>query len=245
MFPRSRWPAIWLLVLVGPLVCAGDEPREDPVKVDQGAEKPEPVKSLADQIAAFEQEHHEREKKFYLDLRTFRDDKQKVSELNREYGESRRKQADELIALIKEHGKDPAAFQGILVLVCELSFPLDEDLVQLVLQHHSADTRMGQLCFGLRYRSTEAWAEKLLMEAAKHPVRAVRGQATFALGDYFRPQPWGQKLSEEEEARRLAEAARYYTEVTESYADVDTPDGPGPRPARTGLRLFGHPKRSW
>lgn len=35
----------------------------------------------------------------------------------------------------------------------------------------------------------------------------------------------GEKLSDEEEAKRLAEAAKYFTEVTENYGAVATPDG--------------------
>ena len=117
---------------------------------------------------------------------------------------------------------------GVLVLVGDLGHFLDDDLVQLVLEHHLANAKMGQLCFEIRYRSSEAWAEKLLHAAAtKHPENAVRGQATYCLGVYhrYRAQPWGEKLEEAEEAKRLAEAAKYFTEVTKSYAAITTPDG--------------------
>ena len=171
-------PHWWILCLAGLMAagaCAADEPKKD-----------EP-KSLADQIAAIKKEHQEREKKFYDDLRTFRDDNKKVGELNDEYHKSTRKQAEELTALIKAHGKEPTAFEGILVLVGELSYPLDDELVQLVLKQHLADARMGLLCFKLRYRSTEAWAGTLLEAAAgKHPRKEVRGQALYALGVYHR-----------------------------------------------------------
>ncbi len=117
------------------------------------------------------------------------------------------------------------------MLAGELRYPLDDELVQLVLEQHAADPKMGQLCFDLRYRETEAWAEKLLKAAAaKHPQKDVRGQALYALGIYHRlradPDRFGgEKLSDEEEAKRLDEAAKYFTEVTKSYAAVTTPDG--------------------
>jgi hypothetical protein len=211
----SRALPLCLAGLITAVAFAADEPSKDVAK------------SLADRIAAIKKEHQEREKKFYDDLRTFRDDNKKVGELNDEYSKSTRKQAEELTALIKAHGKEPTAFEGILVLVGELSYPLDDELVQLVLKQHLADARMGLLCFKLRYRSTEAWAGTLLEAAAgKHPRKEVRGQALYALGVYhrYRAQPYGKKLSEDEEARYLAEAAKYFTDVVKNYATVKTPD---------------------
>jgi hypothetical protein len=189
--------------------------------------KKDSAKNVADQIAAIKKEHQELKKKFYDDLRTFRDDDRKVSDLNREYSKSHGEQAKALMNLIKAHGKEPGAFEGILVLVGELNSYLDDEMVQLVLKHHLADPKMGQLCFALRYRS-EPWAGQLLEEAStKHPQKAVRGQALYALGDYhrYRAQPWGEKLSEAEEAKMWAKAAKYFTEVTKGYADIMTPDG--------------------
>jgi hypothetical protein len=202
--------------LIAVVACAADEPAKDAAK------------SLTDKIAAIKKEHQELEKKFHDDLRTFRADMKKISELNQEYGKLTRNQADELTALIKAHGDEPVAFDGILVLAGELRYPLDDELVQLVLDKHLADPKMGQLCFDLRYRSTESWAEKLLdAAAAKHPQEAVRGQALYALGVYhrYRARPYGKKLSEEEEAKYFAVAAKYFTEVVKNYAAVMTPDG--------------------
>lgn len=217
MFSRSL--TFCLAALIAGTACAADEPMKDATK------------SLADRIAAIKKEHQELEKKFYDDLRTFRDDGKKISELNDEYNKSTRTQADELTALIKAHGKESAAFQGILVLVGELRYPLDDELVRLVLDQHLADARMGQLCFDLSSRYTEPWAQVLLdAAAAKNPHKDVQGQARFALGMYhrYRAEPsrfGGEKLTDEEEAKRLAEAAKYFTEVAEGYAAVATPDG--------------------
>jgi hypothetical protein len=212
----SHSSALFLAGLISAVTGAASEPSKDPAK------------SLADRIAAIKKEHQQRQKKFYDDLTTFRNDKKKIGELNQEYQKFTRKQAEELTALIKAHGREPAAFEGILVLVGELGYWLDEDLVRLVLKQHLADARMGSLCFALRYSSTEPWAKELLEAAAtKHPQKAVRGQACYALGVYhrYRAQPYGKKLAEEETAKRLAEAARYFTEVTKGYAAVTTPDG--------------------
>jgi hypothetical protein len=222
----SAWVTIWIIGLAGPVVLATAEQQQAPAKATADPKASEQDKALAGQVAALNKDYHEREKKFYDDLGTFRNDKKKISDLNREFGEFARKQADKLSALIKRHETAPAAFEGILVLVGDIRYPLDDDLVRLVLKHHLADPRMGRLCFDLRYRSTESWAEKILKEvAANHPQKAVRGQAVYALGDYYRPHPWGPKRSEAEQAKQLAEAARYYTEVTRTYADVPTPDG--------------------
>jgi hypothetical protein len=184
--------------------------------------------SLAERIAAIKMAHRELERKFHEDLTTFRADNKKVQDLNDEYHKASHKQAEDLIRLIKAHGKEPAAFEGMLVLVGDLRYPLDDELIQLVLKQHLTHARMGELCFALRYRSSEAWAGNLLETVvAKHGEKVVRGQALYALGIYhrYRAQPYGEKLAEAEAARRLAEAARYFTEVAKSYATVTTPDG--------------------
>jgi hypothetical protein len=230
----SRWLALCLVGLLGP--GAGvDNPGQDGKRPAAEEKKVKPEASVADQIAQIKKEHQERKKSFYENLRAAKDDQKKISDLNREYHEAVRKLADQLTALIKAHGKEPAAAAGLWVLVGELRYPLDDDLVKLLLQYHLADPDMGKLCFELRYRSTEAWAEKILAETSvKHPQRAVRGQALYALGDYhrYRAQPWGENLSEAEAAKRFARAATYFTEVAKTYADVSTPD----RRARLGDR---------
>jgi hypothetical protein len=81
------------------------------------------------------------------------------------------------------------------------------------------------------YRSSEPSSEKVLEEtAAKHPQKAVRGQALYALGIYHRhrAQPYSEKLIEAEQAKRFAEAAKYFAEVTQHYATITTPDGKAP-----------------
>jgi hypothetical protein len=80
---------------------------------------------------------------------------------------------------------------------------------------------------GVLGRRFGTWAENLLKEtAAQHPREAVQGQAAYSLGVYHRSgaQPWGEKLDEGEQARRFAEAARYFTAVIKTYAEVRPSD---------------------
>jgi hypothetical protein len=210
-----RWLAVLLVGLVVPLLRAGDDPKPGP-------DSP----TLADQIQAIKKEHQKRQKKFYDDLRTFRDDDKKIRELNDDYQAFARKQIDMLKALIKDHAKDPDVFEGFLVLVGEVSYSLDEELVSLLLKHHLSHPKMGQLCFDLRYHKQPTTEQVLKEVVAKHPQAAVRGVALYALGDYHRPNSW-EKVSEAEEVRRLAEAEKCYQEVAKTYADVPAPDGRG------------------
>jgi hypothetical protein len=211
----------WLTVLLVSMVVAG-------VRADD-ALKPGPdprPKTLADQIAAIKSEHQEREKKFFEDLLTFRDDDKKNRELNDDYRAFVTKQIDKLKGLIKDHAKEPDVFEGFLVLVGKLRCFDDEQLVSLLLKDHLSHPKMGELCFELRYFK-QAATERVLKEVvAKHPQEAVRGLALYALGDYHRPDSWEQ-VSEAEKGKRLAEAERCYAEVAKTYADVPMPDGRG------------------
>src|SRR6202012_943995 len=98
----------------------------------------------------------------------------------------------------------------------------------IVLGHHLTDPGMGRLCFALRSRGGEEWAARILKAAAeKHPQRHVRGQAIFALGDYYRGEafPWGVDLPEEKQAPLLADATRLYQQTLDEFAKTPTPDG--------------------
>jgi hypothetical protein len=221
---RSHWVSLCLAGLLGTVAPAADEPPQPPVEKTPG-----PDQTLSDQIAVIKRDYQEHEKKFYADLRAARDDMKKVSEVNDQHNGYARQAADKLKALIRKAGKEPAAFEGLLVLVGQMGYPLEDDLTQLVLRHHLVHPKMGQFCFELRYRSWEDWAESILKEvAARNPEAEVRGQATFALGDYHRNGirfPRRGKLTEAEEAEQLATAGRYYAEVAKNYAAHPTPNG--------------------
>src|SRR5262249_44259640 len=135
---HSRWFAIGLLALAGARAGADDPPRPDPPKPPGQVPAAESAKPLADRIAAAKRDYLEREKKFYDDLRAAKDDMKKVREANDRHSAESREAADKLRAMVKEGGKDPAAFDGILVLVGTLRYFLTEEQTELVLRHHLA-----------------------------------------------------------------------------------------------------------
>jgi hypothetical protein len=225
----------WLSIVAMGLIGAGCHRAAEPATVAPPAKSVAEAKtgavaskpSLAEQFAEFQRAHQEREKKFYDQLRADRNDDEKISRANTEWQAFARQQADQLIALIKAHRTDLAAFDGILVLVGEIRYPLDEDLVRLVQESFATHPRMGQLCFDLAHRGSEQWPEAILQAASRHPALDVRGQAEYALGDYYlsRALPYSQPLPEEEQAKWLAEAERHYSEVKTRYAAARSPDG--------------------
>jgi peroxiredoxin len=185
-------------------------------------------KSLADRVAAIKQEHVELEKWFHDTLVANRKDQKKVQDANDEYFKKMRSQAAALQSLIKEHPADDAAFEGVLVLVGELSYFLDDEITKIVLDHHLEKPEVGQLCFDARQRGGEDWVRRILKAAAeKHPQNAVRGVATFSLGDYYRgaARPFGTPPPKEQSERLLKKATDYYQQTIKTFADVTTPDG--------------------
>jgi peroxiredoxin len=185
-------------------------------------------KPLADQVAAIKQEHAELERWFHDTLVADRKDQKRILDANEKYSEKLRLQAAALQSLIKEHATDPAAFEGVLVLVGELNYFLDDQITKIVLDHHFENLGMGKLCFDARYRGGEDWVRRILEAAVeKHPQKGVRGVATFSQGDYYRfathnsrPPP-----SQEQSERLLAKATEFYQQTIKSFADVRTPDG--------------------
>src|SRR5262249_46350449 len=94
--------------------------------------------------------------------------------------------ADEVRALIRAHPGDPAAFEGIILLPGLMRSPLTDALARIVRGRFLDDPRMGRLWAALAYR-TEDWSAGILKDVATgHPDRNVRGQATYALGMWWR-----------------------------------------------------------
>jgi thiol-disulfide isomerase/thioredoxin len=88
---------------------------------------------------------------------------------------------------------------------------------------------MGRLCDSLAYR-TEDWSGDLLRDvAARHPDRAVRGQATYSLGMWSRylaqEMIAGREWTDAERGKCQSEARRYFEEVMTRYAEVTSADG--------------------
>ncbi|HWB08074.1 MAG TPA: redoxin domain-containing protein [Pirellulales bacterium] len=188
----------------------------------------EPDPAVATRVRAIAQEHAQREQEFRAELQAARQDSQKVSDANSRYFADKQKRAEDLMYLITENAADPAAFEAVLVLVGEMNYFLDDSLTSIVLDHHLADPGVGRLCFALRYRGGEEWAARILKAAAeKHPQREVRGQALFALGDYYREEalPWQGEVPEPKKTQLLASATRLYQQTLDEFADTPTPDG--------------------
>jgi hypothetical protein len=227
--------AVALVGLLGAVTSAADDPPKPPGQKAAG-----PEQSLEDQIVAIKRDYQEQEKRFRDERRAAGGDQKKVSEASGRFLENTGVAADKLKAIIRQAGKEPAAFEGVLVLIGQMRYDLDDELAQLVLRDHLAHAKMGELCFALRYRSGEASVESILKEAAaRHPQAAVRGQALYALGDYhLNSVPFtGQRLAEAEEAKKLGEAGRYYAAVVKDYAAYSTPNGRATLGAKAAVEL--------
>lgn len=188
----------------------------------------EPDPAVAKRVTAMARLYADRELQLGVDVQVAQYDKQKNREVHDRYFAAKRELAGDLMYLIAEHPTDPAALDGVLLLVGEMNWPLDDSLTEIVLDYHLADAGMGRLCFALRSRGGEAWAERILKAAAeKHPQRDVRGQAIFALGDYYRHAsvPNGRELPDAAKASLVAQASRYYQQAIDEFAAVLTPDG--------------------
>jgi thiol-disulfide isomerase/thioredoxin len=198
------------------------------VVVAASAVADEPPSTLAQQVAAIAKQNEELEQWFRTELRSAKQDHEKVLKANRDYQERKRAFADELKPLIKEHAARPEAFDAVLLLVGQVRYFLDNQEADLVLEHHLAHPKMGELCFLLRSRGDEPWAKRIITVAAqKHPSELVRGQATFALADALRSvalNPFREVTVERKEAL-LAEAANHYQTAVDQYAGTPTPDG--------------------
>jgi hypothetical protein len=123
--------------------------------------------------------------------------------------------------------KEPEVFEGFLVYTGVLNYFLDDEMAQLIRDHHFRDPKMGELCFGMMYRTDEITEQLFRDVAEKHPQKASRGQAAYALGMCYRYKTRfsDKKLSEEEEAKLLGQTRRQFEEVAKTYADVKTPGG--------------------
>jgi len=186
------------------------------------------AKSLAERIAAIDQENQKLESWFHAELVAAKQDREKILKANRDHSETKKRLAERLTPLIKENATRPEALDAVLVKVGQVRYPLDREETRIVLEHQLTNPKMGLLCFHLNSRGSEDWAKRILIAAAeKHPDRNVRGQATFALGDALR---WAaleryRQVPEVQKKAMLAEAARHYQTAADQYADTPTPDG--------------------
>jgi AhpC/TSA family len=210
--------------------CGHGVPNQGPAKSEQEVKETKTAPSLADQIAAIAKEYDEALMKHRDDVKAANkvQNVERIAQLLQEIRVFREKQADKLKTLIRERGREPAFFDGIMILINQFRDPLDKGLVEQIVEHHLDNPAVGQICFALMYEETE-WPEQLLeAAAAKHQDKAIRGQATYALGIYrYRTMRATKKLSEAEEAKMIATADEYFTEAAKAYGDVDLLDGSG------------------
>jgi hypothetical protein len=89
-------------------------------------------------------------------------------------------------ALADANPKTPAAAQALEWIVQNnSSAPASQAALEKLLEDHAASAELGRACLRLRY-SDDAQVERLLERARKEsPSAAVRGQATFALAQYY------------------------------------------------------------
>lgn len=152
---------------------------------------------------------------------------EKILEANRAYRRDTDAIDEEVRKLIRTHPAEPAAFEGVVLLVDTMSSFLDEDLVRIVRDHFLDDPRMSRLCEPLAQR-WEDWAGDLLRDvSARHPDRVVRGRAAFALAKLNCTASMGKVGEVTSEARevRLAEARTWFQKVAVEFADLTSADG--------------------
>jgi thiol-disulfide isomerase/thioredoxin len=229
---RNTWIVMALVLSLSTNFCRAAEPAD---KSDEGQ-----ASTLAEKISAIAATHRQRRKEFYDELDTLAQQRKElgaaeygkqVSRANLEYSNDARPMAQELIALIKANRQQPAVIEGLIALEGEMSHSLgvDEQLVQIAIKDQLANPEMGRLCSLLRYSNNDPAAEAILRAVAKeHPMREVRGMATYGLGEYFRQtarDDWGRPITPEQTTALLADAEKQFVDVLENYADVLTSDG--------------------
>jgi thiol-disulfide isomerase/thioredoxin len=212
-----------LLCLVVGLAAPADDPSSTP------DDRP-----LAERFAALKKKFEDREKAFHDELvaaNTLEAEarSKKITDENDAFRVDWRAMEDEARALIRAHPDDPDAFEGIILLPDTMRSFLDEDLVDIVFDRFLDDPRMGRLCGPLGDR-TEGWSGRILAHvAAKHPDRAVRGQATFAMGQRARELSdsnyGGRDRTEAQRAASLAESGEHFARVAAEFPDVASADG--------------------
>ena len=160
--------------------------------------------------------------------------------------------AKKVIALVRTHPTDPAAFEGILLLRGDF----DDDILEIVREHFLNDPRMGRFCASISPIGSIDSSKGLLRHvAAKSPDRQLRGQATYSLGQYssklhreliadhrltdsdqellmtetqrkfYKQMIAGRRLTDSEQEQLLAETQEYFDQVVKDYPDVTSADG--------------------
>ena len=190
----------------------------------------EPPRSLTYQFAALGWEFRICQERFVRESRRVGLDLERLGPINKAYLDDHARIRRRVETLIKANPGNPTCFQGILLISGTMSYPPDEDIRWLVGKYYLDEPRLGRLCFDVRHRThplDRTWVRELIENACKSPHREVRGQAAFALGDFYRrlAMPDDEPPPEAVKADYLNLATRYFDEVLKIYSDVLTPNG--------------------
>jgi peroxiredoxin len=198
------------------------------------------ARPLAEQIAQIAKEHEKHDKDFHEELHRLGRERTKlsregylkqVSQANQDYNAYLVPVAKSLIELLKANPKDPAVIDGLVLLKGPMTHSLnvDKELVRIVLEDQIASPKLGRLCHELRFANNDLVAEAILKTASEtHPAREVQGEATYALGEYYRQtarDEFGPPKTEEQKEAILANAEKYLALAVERFGDVQTTDG--------------------
>jgi peroxiredoxin len=235
---------VLLFIAAGSLCVAADGAQESDAskataaRAQSAGENTSPA-PLAERIAVIAHIQRERKTQFYDELRSLAQQHKQLSEAeynkkvvdaNQKYNGYLRPAADQLMALIKSNRTDPDVLDGLILLQGDMSYSLGVDplLVEIVLKDQLKSPKMGRLCYLMQYYNNDKVTETILKTVVeKHPLHEVRGQATYALGEYYRQtarDDWGRPMTPEQTASLLASAAKNFEDVIKNFGDVKSPD---------------------
>ena len=201
-----------------------------------------PCRTLTYRLAEIGWQFQVRQSRFTLDSRLAGRDRERVGRLGLAYHDDWRRMVGRVEALIKANPGDPAGFQGVLLLTGPLGYTLDADIRWLVGKFYLDEPKLGRVYFDIRHRThpnDSTWVRELIEQALGSPNRQVRGQATYALGDFCRRMAFreGNPPGEADKARYLTQAVGYLDKVLRAYPDAMTPDGRSPLAAKATVEL--------
>jgi thiol-disulfide isomerase/thioredoxin len=203
---------------------------------------PEPLSDRFETIAA---KSRELEHDYRRTIEAAQQDEEKIIGAGRAHRMKLKLLMQSLKDLVKEHRDDPAALDGLILLVTTMPMSLDEEMVAVAMEH-ADDDRVGRLC-GLVMGLDDVWSSELLERVQeKSRRREIRGQAAYFGGVtfYARALHTDRKLSREQIDELLGRARACYDEVKDRYGDVKAAEGGGTlgeRAARELTRLDNLP----
>ncbi len=204
---------LWILplLLLGPALRAGDEPKDKP-KSDKPASPAEELKALVEE---FQDAFDKAEEK--ADKAETPAEKQKVRE---DFKKKSQAYAGRFLKIAQKSPKDKVGFEALARIVANFDRgPEFDKAVDMLVKDHEAN--VGPLCLVLARTpsvSTEKFCRAVLAKSKDHKVLA---QATFCLALYLKSQSELAKLKPAETAKLLKEAEDLFDKIVKKYADVE------------------------